>query len=231
VNFVPQMDRRKLVEGYLRVIATVYDPTLENYFERCLTLFKHLKPQPHFPRPLNSGELYRALMTVRQRLSRAQLPAYSRFCARVSKDHPSMLPEALLLAALGYHFEKITRQQTALQAFKDFLESELTAFREATSHAGTNGGTLDSRRRTLLARVDSRYRSIPAGFRFDADGIDDSVASFRSAVNEALQPSSSLPAYAHPRPVAQCGTVCPRSRRHEGTDAAVDRVEQEFGYA
>ena len=35
-------------------------------------------------------------------------------------------------------------------------------------------------------RVDSRYRSIPADFRFAADGINDVVASFRSAVNEAV---------------------------------------------
>ena len=100
-----------------------------------------------------------------------------------------MLPEALLLAALGYHFEKITRQHTALQAFKDFLESGLSVFREAVSHAGTNGDSFERRRRTLLARVDSRWRSIPADFRFDADGIDEAVASFRSAVNETLQAS------------------------------------------
>ena len=47
LNFVPQMDPQKLIEGYLRVNSAVYDPTLENYFERCLTLFKHLKPLPH----------------------------------------------------------------------------------------------------------------------------------------------------------------------------------------
>ena len=57
LNFVPQMDRGKLVEGYLRVIATVYDPTLENYFERCLTLFRHLKPQPYLPQSWSNGEL------------------------------------------------------------------------------------------------------------------------------------------------------------------------------
>ena len=193
LNFVPQMDRRELLDGYLRVISTVYDASLENYFERCLTLFKHLKPQPYLPQPLDSGELYGALMTVRQRLAPRQIPAYGKFLAQVSTDHPSMLPEALLLAALGYHFEKFARQQTALQAFKDFLESELTALREAISRAGTNGDTFDRRRRTLLARVDSRYRSIPADFRFDADGIDEAAASFRSAVDEALQPSISRP--------------------------------------
>ena len=55
LNFVPQMDPAKLIEGYLRVNSTVYDPTLENYFERCLTLFEHLKPLPHVSPSLASA--------------------------------------------------------------------------------------------------------------------------------------------------------------------------------
>ena len=185
LNFVPQVDPGKLIEGYLRVITTVYDPSLENYFERCLTLFKHLKPLPHVNPSLSTQELYPALMMVRRLLSPGQIPAYSKFIARVTKDHPSMLPKAVFLAALGYHFEKFTRQQGALQEFKDFLDAELTLFREARSRPVTNGDSFDSRRQALLARVDSRYRSIPAEFRFPADGIDDAVACFRDAVASA----------------------------------------------
>ena len=182
LNFVPQMDPRKLIEGYLRVNSTVYDSTLENYFERCLTLFKHLKPLPHVSPSLAAHQVYPALMMVRGRLSPGQIPAYGKFIAKVSKDHPSMLAEAIRLAAMGYHFEKFTRHQQVFQAFKDFLEAELTLYREAASPPGTNEDTSDGGREALLARVDSRYRSIPADFRFRADGIDDAVASFRSAV-------------------------------------------------
>ena len=185
LNFVPQMDPGKLIEGYLRVNSTVYDPTLQNYFERCLTLFKHLKPLPHVSPSLARHEVYPALMMVRGRLSPGQIPAYSKFIAKVSKDHPSMLAEAIRLAALGYHFEKFTRHQQMFQAFKDFLDAELTLFREAVSRPGTNGDSFDTRRQALLARVDSRYRSIPADFRFAADGLDDVVASFRDAVARA----------------------------------------------
>ena len=95
-----------------------------------------------------------------------------------------MLPEAIRLAALGHHFEKFTRQQKALQGFEDFMEAELRAFREAVARPGTKRGLLDRQRKALLARVNSRYRSIPADFRFDADGIDDAVASFQSAVED-----------------------------------------------
>ena len=184
LNFVPQMDPGTLLEGYLRVISTVYDPSLENYFERCLTLLKHLKPLPHVTPTVSKSALYLGLMTVRRRLLPSQIPAYSRYIAKVSKEHPSMLPEAIRLAALGHHFEKFTRQQKVLQGFKDFLEAELGAFREAVARGGTKEGLLDRQRKALLARVNSRYRSIPADFRFDADGLDDAVASFRSALSD-----------------------------------------------
>ena len=71
-----------------------------------------------------------------------------------------------------------------LQGFKDFLEAELGAFRKAVARPGTKEGLLDGQRKALLARVNSRYRSIPADFRFDADGLDDAVASLRSALSD-----------------------------------------------
>ena len=46
LNFKPEIDPKILIEGYRRVTATLYDPTLKNYFKRCLTLFEHLKPVP-----------------------------------------------------------------------------------------------------------------------------------------------------------------------------------------
>ena len=30
LNFIPEMDPDALIDGYLRVITTLYDPTLEN---------------------------------------------------------------------------------------------------------------------------------------------------------------------------------------------------------
>ena len=115
-----------------------------------------------------------------------------------------MLPEAIRLAALGHHFEKFTRQQIALQGFEDLLDDELKGLRDAVSRPGTNEDVVNSRRKAVLARVDSRYRSIPADFRFEADGIDDAVASFRRAVRDTdstTPPGSARDARSSPLPV------------------------------
>jgi len=187
LNFKPEMNPKTLVEGYQRVTTTIYDPTLENYFTRCLTLFEHLKPVPHLQKPKSKNALFLDLMGVRRRLSSKQLPAYNKFIAKVSKDHPRMLPEAIRLAAMGYHFERVTRQQIPLREFKDFLAAELKGFKEAASQQSQEVEETRNRRQALLARVQARYESIPNDFRYQGDGIEPALEAFRSAVNTDVE--------------------------------------------
>ncbi|MXX13949.1 MAG: DUF4070 domain-containing protein [Gemmatimonadetes bacterium] len=177
LNFRPEMDPRMLIEGYRRVTATLYDPTLENYFKRCLTLFEYLKPVPHLLKPRSKNAIYADLMGVRGRLSANQVPAYMNFIAKVSKDHPRMLSKAIRLAALGYHFEKITSQQNEIQCFKEFLAAELEMFKEQDVEE------IGNQRQALLTRVQARYESIPDDFRYNEDGIEQALENFRFAVN------------------------------------------------
>ena len=187
LNFKPEMDPETLIDGYLRVTATVYDPTLENYFKRCLTLFEHLKPVAHLLKPRSQNALYLDLMGVHRQLSSKQLPAYGKFIAKVSKDHPRMLPEAIRLAGLGYHFEKITRQQIALHDFKEFLAAELERFKEAVAHAGQDVETIKDWRQEVFTRVQARSKAIPEDFRYHGDGIKPALESFQFAVNDQVE--------------------------------------------
>ena len=178
LNFKTELEYGTLIDGYKRVIATLYDPTLENYFSRCLTLFRHLKPVRHLRKPRSRTEIDAAFMVVRRRLSARQLPAYSKFIARVSKDYPGMLPDAIYLAAMGYHFEKITRQQIAIHDFLGFLRSELEMFQEAVS-GRVSEEEIRTRSQTSLERAQSLYQSISDEFRYQGDGLADALQSFR----------------------------------------------------
>ena len=181
LNFKTELEYGTLIDGYKRVLSTLYDPTLENYFSRCLTLFRHLKPVRHLRKPRSRTEMYAAFMTVRRRLSARQLPAYSKFIGKVSKDHPRMLPEALYLVAMGYHFEKIARQQVAIHDFLGFLRSERERFRNAISDR-VSEGEIRSSGQASVERARSLYRSIPDEYRYQEDGLDDVLQSFRRAV-------------------------------------------------
>ena len=183
VNFETEMDPTTLIEGYRRVTTTLYDRTLENYFKRCLVLFEHLKPVPHLLKPRSKNVVYADLMGVRGRLSPEQVPAFTRFIAKVSKDHPRMLPKAIRLAAMGYHFEKITSQQTTLHDFREFLVAELELFRKAVAQPVAAAEEIRNRKQALLTRVRARYESIPDDFRYPGDGVEPALESFQVAVN------------------------------------------------
>ena len=183
LNFKTEMDHKTLIEGYKRVLATLYDPTLEKYFERCLTLFRHLKPVRHLRKPRSKSEIDAAFMSVRRRLSTRQLPAYSKFIGKVSKDYPRMLPDAIYLAAMGHHFEKIARQQIAIHDFLSFLRGELETLEEAAPGRPAETEEFWSRREASLERAQGRYESIPHEFRYQGDGLEDALESFRRTVD------------------------------------------------
>ena len=195
LNFKTELEFGTLIDGYKRVIATLYDPTLENYFSRCLTLFRHLKPARHLRKRRSRTEIDAAFMRVRRRLSATQLPAYSKFIAKVSKDYPTMLPDAIYLAAMGYHFEKITRQQIAIHDFLGFLRSELETLQEAVS-GRVSEEEIRNRSRTSLERAQSLYQSISDEFRYQGDGLADALQSFRRAV------AARTDGFAHVAPVS-----------------------------
>ena len=127
------------------------------------------------------------MMSVRRRLSAEQIPAYGRFIAKISKDHPRMLPEAIRLAALGYHFEKITRQQIAIHAFREFLSAELERFKEAVAHPGRDVATIKEQQQEVFTRVQARSKAIPEDFRYHGDGIGPALESFQFAVNDQVE--------------------------------------------
>ena len=187
LNFRTEMDPSVLLEGYKRVTTTLYDPTLENYLDRCLTLLEHLEPVPHLYKPKSRNANFAELMGVRSRLSGEQVPAYTKFIAAVSRKHPRMLPTAIRLAGMGYHFEKVTRSQIALNDFKEFLVAELRSLEDVQPQRIPGAKDQSARRKTILARADARFAALPDEFRYLGDGVDESLTSFRSAVNERLR--------------------------------------------
>ncbi|MYA34742.1 MAG: DUF4070 domain-containing protein [Gemmatimonadales bacterium] len=190
LNFKPQMDPGALVEGYLRVLETIYDPTLENYFDRCLAMLDHLNPVPHLHKPVKGHILYAGIMRIRRHLTPEQLPPFSRYMAKVAKDYPQFLPLAINLAATGHHCEKFTRQQAVLRGFKEYLKAELASFHESGSDPGSAAGPEDDSRRKALQRAEARRNAIPDEFRFAGDGIREGLAAFELALSSEPRPTA-----------------------------------------
>ncbi|MDA2934838.1 B12-binding domain-containing radical SAM protein, partial [Acidobacteria bacterium AH-259-D05] len=188
LNFETEMNRQTLIEGYKRVLSTIYDPTLTHYFERCLTMLKYLKPTEHSVRRVGTTEIVAIARSIKRQLFSRQGPAYFRFLVKVLEDHPRMFPEAVRLAIMGYHFEKVTSQQIAIHDFTQYLEAELDAFRETVSvSTKAQSYGIDEIRayvQDLFTRVHAHYEQIHKDFRYS---VEDVLVSFQSAVERHLE--------------------------------------------
>ena len=187
LNFIPEMDSTTLLDGYRRVLTTIYDPTLENYFSRCVTMLQNVRFSPRLSEPFDRNLLKAFVKSIYRQILSKQGPAYLRFIARVIRIDPRLLPEAFSLAILGYHFEMVGRLEIEVHDFKQYLASELESLRKVRSRVdGTGiGRALDPHAEVteMLSRAESRYRKLHRNFRQE---IESSMDSFRGALDESV---------------------------------------------
>ena len=172
LNFVPEMPREKLIQEYRRVISTLYDPTLKNYFERCYTMLKHIPYKTHNVRPIQKEEVRAFFLSMKRQMFSKQGYQYAKFLARVLKNHRRMFPEAVRLAVMGYHLEKITRHTVAVEDFRNFLAGEMDSFKEMISKFVQTQGErihdIQKHAHQLSKRVRKEYETIHTDFRYAA---------------------------------------------------------------
>ena len=183
LNFVPELEHDFILNEYKRVLRELYDPSLKNYFARCLTMFKHLSPQNSHV-SIGKQELKALIKSLRyQLLSRKQGPAYLRFLLQVLMRYPRQLPNAVRMAIMGYHYEKVTSQQVAIDDFKQYLASELDKFKETaaqfTEAQSDHIEDIGVQPQSLFARVRKQYEGIHEDFRY---GVQDALEGFEKSV-------------------------------------------------
>ena len=188
LNFVSEMPEEVLNAGYKRVLNTIYDRRLAEYFARCWTLVQHLDrsraPTP-MSTPLRPSEMLRFAVASLKQLVSPQGPAYLQFLSRVITRHPAMLREALGLAAKGYHLRKITEQITAVDNLKQYLAREIDHLQEEIARCAHDGQTrLTAYVHEVVSHVRREYGTIHHDFRHD---IDDALNTFVRALDPSLQ--------------------------------------------
>jgi radical SAM superfamily enzyme YgiQ (UPF0313 family) len=110
LNFVPKMDASRLIEGYKSIIRNIYNP--REYYARSFDslgrVMRDAGPQ------IGESGLKREDITAFARIifelgvrdrSRGE---FWRFMGRVVSEHRDKIEDGLMLAALGYHFRKLT---------------------------------------------------------------------------------------------------------------------------
>ena len=132
-NFETRMPADRLAAGYKRLMHTLYDPTLGDYFDRCRRLLDRLGPNPRYTRRIAANEigaLFRSLKTIPTRRYGRQ---YLRFLGWCLARHASRFPEAVRLGVQGFHFEAITREALACDEIRHASTGVVERFRERAS--------------------------------------------------------------------------------------------------
>jgi len=110
LNFVPKMDRDRLIAGFQTVLKNIYSP--KEYYYRaldCLSRFHANRIEPRQTTLLaDLRAFFKIVMTLGVRDSaRGQ---FWKYFFRLVRFHPNDIAHGLTLAAMGYHFRKITEK-------------------------------------------------------------------------------------------------------------------------
>ncbi len=169
LNFVPELDRKALIDGYREVLATLYGPDLRTYFARCKTLLARLGHRPRPRRRLSRAELLASLRSLRLQLFSRQGPTYAAFLAHTLFTRPMELASALRMGVKGWHLQRFTAQTLATHAYREAAREGYESVERLLARAVA---AHDRLRRTVerqviktIRRVRRRYRRLRPEFR------------------------------------------------------------------
>jgi len=105
MNFIPRMDTQELLDGYRRILETIYYP--HEYFNRVQAFLSQLGSATHTP------IVFADLLAVGRSLWRQGLRSnyrkeYWKFLAQTVRQHRQHLDKAMTLAIMGHHFFELT---------------------------------------------------------------------------------------------------------------------------
>ncbi|HXI62006.1 MAG TPA: B12-binding domain-containing radical SAM protein [Pyrinomonadaceae bacterium] len=108
LNFKTRMDPAFLVQGYQTIMQTIYSP--REYYERVLASMKRTAQQFSEPQHYNVINALTSLTRVLVRLGiiDSERKEFWRFFTRTLFKHHTRIAESLRLAAMGYHFRKLS---------------------------------------------------------------------------------------------------------------------------
>lgn len=109
LNFIPKMNHQKLIEGYKRIVTTIYEPS--RYYERVLEFFKEFRPVRRKKLSMVRLRYIKAffLSMIQLGLIEKGRRQYWKLLFRTLVRYPSRLPEAITFAIYGSHFRRVFR--------------------------------------------------------------------------------------------------------------------------
>lgn len=106
MNFIPKMDKEKLLQGYKKIVSSIYSP--EKYYARVLALLKQYNPAKNMPIRINPSNIVALFKSIfRLGIVGKERRHYWRVLFWSLFRRPKVFPLAVTLSIYGYHFRKV----------------------------------------------------------------------------------------------------------------------------
>jgi radical SAM superfamily enzyme YgiQ (UPF0313 family) len=109
LNFIPRMDAARLIEGYKEILRTIYSPG--EYYRRaldCLAQVAQAVPEHRYNLAKEAAAFTRLIW--RLGIFDSERTEFWHYLRRVLAQHRERFAQAMMLAAMGYHFRKLTEE-------------------------------------------------------------------------------------------------------------------------
>jgi radical SAM superfamily enzyme YgiQ (UPF0313 family) len=108
LNFVPKMDPARLIEGYQSIMQTIYSS--REYYQRALECLRRTGAERTTPNHINliNGIAAFTRIAIKLGILDRERTEFWRFFIRSAAKHRDKFAESLRLAAMGYHFRKLS---------------------------------------------------------------------------------------------------------------------------
>ncbi len=108
LNFVPKMDQTHLIEGYKAILRNIYSP--REYYQRALDCLARFRQENLEPRKMDVREGLKSLTRIVLTLGVRESARFQfwKYVFRLVTRYPRDFAHGMTLAAMGYHFRKIT---------------------------------------------------------------------------------------------------------------------------
>uniref|UniRef100_A0A831ZM82 DUF4070 domain-containing protein n=1 Tax=Desulfacinum infernum TaxID=35837 RepID=A0A831ZM82_9BACT len=106
LNFIPKMDRQKIVDGYRWVMDTIYSPTM--YYERIKAFLETYRPRAKAALEKNDFVTFvRSLWYLGVRDTKASRSCFWKLLKETLIHYRSSLADVVTVLVYGYHFRKL----------------------------------------------------------------------------------------------------------------------------
>ncbi|MCF8010084.1 MAG: B12-binding domain-containing radical SAM protein [Clostridiales bacterium] len=109
LNFVPKMNRQTLINGYKKIVTTIYDPP--RYYERILEFFKEFKPEKKYRHKTSVFHFVYLKAFFKAMFYLGVLEKgrqhYWKMLLKTLAKYPRYLPDAIIFAVYGFHFRRV----------------------------------------------------------------------------------------------------------------------------